>query len=99
VFKEGVLFSARHPKGETLVQFLQTMNLEPAHVILIDDRIEYLESTAKAMEDLNIDFTGYHYQAAKTIPLQLDEDLARFQLSQLAQTGVWLSELSLAEKK
>lgn len=92
LFKSGVLFSARHPKGEILKAFLEAIHFHPSKVILVDDRLEYLNSAEKTMIGMGIPFTGYHYRAVEKIPVEYDEKVARFQLKHLARHGKWLSD-------
>jgi hypothetical protein len=79
IFKSGILFSSKHPKGDILKQFLMTIHWIPSKVVFIDDRLEYLQSAENAMKEMGIDFTGLHYLAAEKLPCDLNEKLAEFQ--------------------
>lgn len=92
VFKSGVLFSSKHPKGDVLKQFLDAMEWYPTKVLFIDDRIAYLLSVEKVVNEMGIDFTGFHYTAAEILPDKVDEKLAEFQFRYLAEHGEWLSD-------
>lgn len=39
MFKSGILFSSKHPKGDVLKQFLTTICWIPSKIVLIDDRL------------------------------------------------------------
>lgn len=92
LFKSGVLFSSRHPKGPVLSQFLKRIHLRPTIVVLIDDKIENLETTQCALDEMGIEFIGFYYTAAEKLPCYLDEKIAEFQFCYLVENGVWLSD-------
>jgi hypothetical protein len=92
LFKSGVLFSSDHPKGEVLKQFLSELQLFPKKVVFVDDRLDFLQSVEGAMNELGIEFIGFHYTAAEKLSPALDENLAEFQARYLAQHGRWLSD-------
>ena len=60
LFKSGILFSSLYPKGEVLKQFLDTIGWIPGKVVLVDDRQDFLQSVANAMEEKGIPFTGFY---------------------------------------
>lgn len=92
MFKSGVLFSSKHPKGDVLKQFLEVIQWYPKKVILIDDRIEYLQSAEAVLNQIGIKFIGFYYTAAEKLPCTLDEKLAEFQFQYLAEHAKWLSD-------
>lgn len=92
VFKSGVLFASKHPKGEILKQFLDSIQWYPKKIVMVDNSIEKLRSAKQAMDEKGIQFVGFHYVAAEKLPSQLDESLAQFQFEYLAEKGEWLSD-------
>lgn len=92
IFKSGILFSSKHPKGDILKQFLKVVHWMPSKVVFIDDRLEYLQSVANVMKEMGINFTGFHYVAAEKLPCELDEGLAEYQFKYLADHAKWLSD-------
>lgn len=98
VFKSGVLFTAWHSKGDVLKEFLHTIDWRPTKIILIDDRMKYLESVESTLNQMGIDFIGFHYTAAEKLPTKLDEALGEFQFKYLAENGEWLSDKEAKSK-
>jgi len=98
VFKSGVLFTAWHSKGDVLREFLRTIDWRPTKIILIDDRMKYLESVETTLNQMGIDFIGFHYTAAEKVPTKLDEALGEFQFQYLAENGEWLSDKEAKRK-
>jgi hypothetical protein len=92
LFKSGILFSSTHPKGDILRQFLDAIRWYPSHVVLIDDRIESLESVESALNAMRIPFTGYHYLAVEKLPINLDHEVAEYQFRHLEEQEIWLSD-------
>lgn len=92
VFKKGILASAKHPKGQVLVAFLNQLNLKPSHVIFIDDRMEYIHSVEAELDKTGIPHTSFHYTEALDASQSFDKALADFQLDYLLQHGTWLND-------
>lgn len=92
VFKQGVLASAKYPKGQVLVEFLRQVQWKPSKVIFVDDRMEYIESVETELSKEQIPLISFHYTAATDRPCQLDKEVADFQLDYLMQKGEWLSD-------
>lgn len=92
LFKSGILFTSKHSKGDILKQFLQTIHFHPNKVILVDDRVEHLESVEKVLNDMGIDFFGFHYTAAEKREGSIDEELAKFQFDYVVENAKWLSD-------
>ncbi len=92
LFHHGVLFASNHTKGEVLPHLLSQLSWHPRKVVMVDDRLEQLQSIEKALESTGIEFIGLHYRAAEELPYQVDEELARFQFHHLAETGEWLHD-------
>lgn len=92
VFKQGVLASARHPKGKVLNAFLKKIQYVPSKVLFIDDRMVFIDSVESEMEKENIKHTSFFYTAATDTSLQLDKELADFQLSYLMHHEEWLND-------
>lgn len=92
VFKQGVLASAKYPKGNVLLAFLKETGYQPSKVIFVDDRIDYIQSVESELARVQIPLVSFHYKAASCQPLHLDKELADFQLAYLLQNGEWLSD-------
>jgi hypothetical protein len=92
VFKQGILFSRPHSKGEVLSAFLKQISWKPSLIIFIDDSLNYLKSVQTAMQRDEIPFLGLHYIGAETIPCEIDEEIAEMQFKILIETGIWMSD-------
>lgn len=92
IFKSGILFASKHPKGEVLKQFLEALHLSPKKVVFVDDRMEYLQSVEKTMSEKGIEFIGLYYTAAEKLSGELDKKLGEFQFRYLAEQGEWLGD-------
>lgn len=91
-FKEGVLYSSFHPKGDILCSFLQAIQWRPKKVVFIDDEYEHVISVINSLELMGIDCCGIHYTAALKLQSPLDPDYARFQVQHFIENDVWLTD-------
>jgi hypothetical protein len=91
-FKQGVLFSSLHSKGDVFKSFLRASGYRPKWVILIDDQMKYVQSVEKAAKELGIEYVGIHYTAADELPCILDPDLGAFQVRHFLRNGEWKSD-------
>jgi len=91
LYKSGILFSAKHPKGDILKQFLRAIDFYPSKVVFVDDQIQYLNSVESAMKEMGIAFVGIYYTAAKKLPAP-NENIAELQFRHLEDHGVWLND-------
>lgn len=92
LFKNGVLFTNREPKGKIITIFLKKMGWSPNKILFMDDSIEQLKSVESAANALDIEFIGFHYIASKTRPCKFDEKLGEFQFQYLVEKETWLSD-------
>jgi hypothetical protein len=92
VFKQGVLASAKYPKGQVLVEFLKQIQWKPSKIIFVDDRMEFIESVETELSKEEIPLISFHYLAAKNLPCPFDQQIADFQLEHLLQKDEWLSD-------
>ncbi len=92
VFKQGVLASAKYPKGQVLVEFLRQIQWKPSKIIFVDDRMEFIVSVETELSKELIPLISFYYTAATDRPCQLDMQIADFQLDYLMHKGEWLSD-------
>ncbi len=92
LFKDGILFTAKQPKGKLLAAFLKKMNLKPSKVIFIDDNIKFIESVENEMKNEGIDTLCFHYTQVRMLPFRVDEKIAEFQLRNLREHSEWISD-------
>lgn len=92
IFKDGILFSSRHSKGEVLNAFLQKIKWMPKKIIYIDDMRTHIDSVEAVLEDLPCESICYHYSMPEQDTDKLDEEVAMKQLLHLQIHGAWLSD-------
>jgi hypothetical protein len=91
-FRQGILFTDKTFKGETLALWLEAVKWKPNLILFIDDSLPNLQSVESLALEMKIPFIGFHYIAKKFIPWELDEKLIAYQLFYLAEKGEWLKE-------
>lgn len=92
LFKDGVLFTAKAPKGKVLAAFLKKMNVKPSKILFIDDNLEFVKSVDEEMNRLGIDALCFYYTQAKMLPFRPDEKIAEYQLRNLRDYSEWVSD-------
>ena len=60
-YKRGILFGGNNDKGEALLSLLDMMNYYPDTIIFVDDKMKYLLSVEKALQNHTIRFIGIRY--------------------------------------
>jgi len=89
---KGIIFSSEMPKGPVLGAFLDKVDWKINKVIFFDDAFDNILSVEQEMKKRNIEYHGYYYCAVATMPVELDCEVAKFQLEYLAEHEVWLGE-------
>lgn len=92
VFKQGILGSARYPKGKVLSAFLRKMGWKPSKIVFIDDRLDFIDSVEAEIEKEGIPLISFHYTEALDRHCHLDLRVADFQLNHLIQNYEWISD-------
>lgn len=96
MFKSGILFTGYIDKGQVLLQFLKTNNINPKRIIFIDDRLINLQSVEDALSGHNIKFNGFEYTAVSEQKiLDLDQKIISKQFSILEEELKWTSDAEL----
>jgi hypothetical protein len=60
-YSGGIIFCDGGDKGEALTAFLNKVPEAPEHVVMLDDKGKHLEHVSKALEPLDIHFSGLRY--------------------------------------
>ncbi|WP_395477390.1 DUF2608 domain-containing protein [Rickettsia endosymbiont of Pantilius tunicatus] len=95
----GVILTSLADKGLVLKAALEKYNLHFKKIIFVDDQMKELESVEKACLDMNIDFQGIHYGAAKIAPLPiLDKEKEQLRYEILEKEHIWLLDKELEER-
>ena len=97
VFKQGILASSRHTKGDVLVAFLKHIRWHPKKVIFIDDHIEFIDSVSEEMKSRGIQFSGFHFVTEQFSTEKVNEEVARLQFKYLIEHATWLSDSQALE--
>lgn len=99
MLKSGVILTALADKGLVLKAALEKSNLHFKKVVFIDDDIKYIESVEKVCLDMNIDFQGIHYGAARIAPLPvLNKEKEELRYEILQKEHIWLLDKELEER-
>ncbi len=92
-YEQGVVLSGDLKKGEALKLYINEIaHKTPEQVIFVDDGLNNLQSVQKLCEELNIPFTGFHYEAKAFEGKVADPDVARLQFKVLSEKGQWLQD-------
>lgn len=97
LFKKGILFTANHPKGEVLANYLELIKWKPNKIVFVDDHIKFIASVEESASQLGIEFVGIHYRAIDKKKGRLNENVARLQYHYLAKNREWLSDKKAEE--
>lgn len=92
MYKQGVLYSSFHPKGNILIAFLRRLDWKPDFVIFVDDELGHVQSVVFCLEKEGIPCLGVHYTAANEMPCELNPEQARFQVEYFVKHDVWLCD-------
>lgn len=94
-----VILTSLADKGLVLKAALEKFNLHFKRIIFIDDNLKYLKSVEKVCCEMNIDFQGIHYGAAKIAPLPvLDKEKEALRYEILEKEHIWLLDKELEER-
>jgi len=99
MYKQGVLFSAFHPKGLVLVRFLEAIGFFPTKVIFVDDDLKNVKSVVEELEKVGIACLGVHYTAARDFAAPFDPEWAEFQINHFLRHDEWLSDEQIDFKR
>lgn len=61
LFHRGLLFTAGTPKGKAIMKFCELINLQPKHIVFINDKATHLRDVEETVESHGIVFTGLRY--------------------------------------
>ena len=93
LFKDGVIFAARHSKGEVLEIFLNKVHFKPKKLLHVDNNLEKLKLLEIFCKKAGIDFLGIKYTKVYTTALlELNEEIANKKLEVLKTHNIWISD-------
>jgi len=89
-FYKGIFISGPLNKSNVLRAYFNTK--QPAQIVLIDDRAEYLEDAIQECNRHHIPFLGILFKGMDLIPGAPDPAVAEFQKETLFEKGEWLED-------
>lgn len=98
VLYKGILATNQESKGKVLGAFLNYTNFKPNKIIFFDDNKNRIDEILEECCIRNIPAEGYQYLAEENLPVNLNADIAKYQLNYLIKNNIWLSDEEAAEK-
>lgn len=94
IFKDGIIFTSRRPKGNILNIFLDKVEFLPKKIIHIDNSIDKISDVRRMCESKNIEFVGIHYvkQYTNSVNSSFDKKTAEKKIEILKTKSLWLSD-------
>jgi hypothetical protein len=92
LFKRGILFTNKNPKGMVLEAFLKHLAWVPERIIFIDDRSSFLKDVQELCASKNIPFNGFLYRGMDSRLRKADEETARLQLVHFEKHLIWIND-------
>ncbi len=96
-YYQGIFMSGSALKSQAIDQFLSI--LKPFHIILIDDKIDFLKDVSKFCQERKILFTGILYRGVDRIPGMLDRETRDIQFEYLVKKARWLEDDQVHKKR
>jgi len=97
-YYKGILCTGRtNSKGETLKAFLDYLGWRPSKVIYIDDKEKFVVSVQELMEQYNIPFQGFIYEAVYKQPLIVDPYIIAIQQNYFKEHSDYICDADAAE--
>ena len=90
VFYGGLLFTGSASKGDTIDCFNRVLAVK--FVVMVDDRMDHLQSIEEFCKNEGIGFLGVCFKGAETLPGTYDHKLAAFQKDYLVKNHKWLED-------
>ncbi len=94
IFKDGIIFTSRRPKGNILNIFLDKVDFLPKKIIHIDNSIDKISDVRRMCKSKNIEFVGIHYvkQYTNSVNRSFDKKTAEKKIEILKTKSLWLSD-------
>jgi hypothetical protein len=94
IFKHGVLFACKVPKGKVLNVFLRSLKWKPHKIIFTDDKMKNVESVRDFCQQQRIPFQGFQYTAVAAMSTaSFNKVRADLEFKILEEQGKWLSDV------
>ena len=93
LFKNGVLFASRYPKGVVLKSFLEKVKFKPKRIIHIDNSIKKIDDVERFADEAGIDYLGIHYtKIHENYSQELNQAVAGKKFEILVEKDLWISD-------
>lgn len=102
LYKGGIIFTSKLPKGDVLKEFLKHIDFKPNKIIFVDNQMKNITSVQNICQDLYSDhktkFFGIHYtNVLNSERTKLDIERANYQFEILEKELRWLSDHEASE--
>lgn len=99
-FHHGIIYTTNSVnKGELLQKILEKTGYRPSKIVLVDDKLDSLNSVESAMKKFGIEFIGFAYLRTAKEHVNFDPVVANIQLDCLMTKGIILSDDEAAQIK
>jgi hypothetical protein len=93
LYKNGVLFSSRYPKGVVLKNFLEKVKFKPKRIVHIDNSLKKIEEVESFADEAGIDYLGIHYtKIHENYSQELDQAVVDKKFETLVEKSLWISD-------
>lgn len=93
LYKNGVLFTSRYPKGVVLKSFLEKIKFKPKKIIHIDNSIKKIDDVGKFADEAGIDYLGIHYtKIHENYSQELNQAVTDKKFEILVEKDLWISD-------
>jgi hypothetical protein len=104
IFKKGILLigdfyfeNGTSTKGQLLGAFFDKIKWHPKKVLFFDDKMKNLTSVQDELAKRGIEYQGFFYRGAESVPGDFDKELAEFQVEYLTKNKTWLKDKEARE--
>lgn len=97
LFKDGVIFTNRAPKGGVLVDFLAKIDTSPNYIIHVDNSLNKLLELEETFKNHEVNFIGLHFVKAYADKTPLNQEIADKKFEILKEQQRWISDETAAK--
>lgn len=95
-FYRGIFMTGSFNKSDVIAAFVKTRR--PPQIVLIDDRLEYLQDAIEECNRQSLHFIGILFKGIENIGGEPDPKVAEFQKQYLLENAQWLEDEQAKEK-
>jgi len=93
IYKNGVIFASRRPKGHIIEIFLQKVDFQPKKIMHIDNRLNKILQVESFCKKHNIEFLGIHFTKIYVdADREFNEKVAERKIQILKSEEKWVSD-------